>query len=90
MLFLSGHQRGWLSLGQQIGISMSMGVVESSVLGLQKQEVVSKLGHLQALAVGKKVMVKYQAHPAVNLLPNTNHHLITKAEQINSIVHQNL
>jgi hypothetical protein len=51
--------------------------------------VVSKLAHQQALAVGKKVMVKYQVHPAVDLL-NTIHHLMTREEQIGLIVRQDL
>jgi hypothetical protein len=70
---VSGRQRVWLRLDQQIGISTSMGIVEYSVPDLHQQEVLSKLGHLQALAVGKKVMVKYQVHPAVDLLLSTDH-----------------
>jgi hypothetical protein len=80
MLFLSGHHKVWFSLNQQTGIAMLMGVVEYSAPGLHQQEVLSRLGHLQALAVGKKVMVKCQVHPAVNLLLNTNHLLLTTAE----------
>jgi hypothetical protein len=90
MMFLSEHQMGWLRLGHQIEISMSTGVVESSVLGLQQQEMVSKLRHQRVPAVGKRVMVMYQAHLAVGLLPNTNHHLMTRAEQIILIANQNL
>jgi hypothetical protein len=59
---------------------MSMGVMEYSVTGLHQQEVLSRMGHLQALAVGKKVMVKYQVHLAVNLHLNTDCLLLTRAE----------